>query len=172
MSIIVVEGVDGSGKSTLLENARLQIPKKYFVLVRHSCRPLSTEQILDFLNFIEEGRLPIILDRHPLISEPIYGPVLRKENLVDGIENESSAIDRLVATVDRIIYCRPPDPVIEKNLCNLPQLAGIHENIWDLLDAYDQRMHQLHKRGMDVIQYDYTTPSYSMENLFFGNLIT
>lgn len=170
MSIIVVEGVDASGKSTLLENARLEIKKKYFVLLRHSQRPYTPHDVMDFLDLIENTILPnLVVDRHPLISEPIYGPILRGENLVAGFEDKDSATKRLKHTIERIIYCRPPAYQIKENLHRLPQLKGVKENIQNLIEAYDQRMVELEKAGMKVFHYDYTDPDVSLVDLFFGD---
>lgn len=169
MSIIVVEGVDASGKSTLLENIRA-IPKKYFVLMRHSCRPLKPADIIRFLNTIEENGLTIVADRHPLISEPIYGPLLRKENLVEKIFTTEQVNRRLSRTVDRIIYCRPPSSIIHSCLNNRPQLAGIKEKIDLLIDEYDKRMLELDSI-VPVRRYDYTcSPSIPefLDQLIFG----
>lgn len=169
MSIIVVEGVDASGKSTLLENIR-SIPKKYFLLIRHSCRPLVPRDILDFLVFIEEERrenpLWKVVDRHPLVSEPIYGPLLRNEDLSLKLFTKDQSLRRLERTVERIIYCRPPLELIQKNLGNRPQLAGIDSNIGKLLDLYDARMDELRKH-VDVVPYDYTKP-IDFKKLVFG----
>lgn len=172
MSLIVVEGVDASGKSTLLEQIRLSVKKRYFVTVRHSCRPLKDWHVRNFLDMVEDYSecLEIIADRHPLISEPIYGPLLRGENLIDGIETLDSAAIRLKDTVERVIYCRPSRSTIKSNLYNLPQLEGVIPHIDSLIDAYDDRMDQLRRIGVRIIPYDYQEwerPNF--EHLFFGD---
>lgn len=167
MSIIVVEGVDGSGKSTLMENARLAIKKRYFVLVRHSCRPLHIRDAIHFKNMAESFAGDIIVDRHPFISEPIYGPILRNENLV-GEYSPREINDNLRSTVDRIIYCRPPFPEIEKNIERLPQLAGVKDKLTQLVEAYDDRMMELESAGIPVHWYNYTCDATDLETMFFG----
>lgn len=168
MSLIVVEGVDASGKSTLLEDARLRISKRYFLLVRHSCRPLVLNDALRFQRMVENFPGDIIVDRHPLISEFIYGPILRGST-VYGAMTEEEADNHLVKTVNRIIYCRPPTFVIEEKLDNNPQLAGIRENLSALIQAYDQRMDRLSQR-LRVVRYDYGGyPQLPfLDELFFG----
>lgn len=176
MSLIVVEGVDASGKSTLLENARLDIKKRYFVIARHSQRPYVLSDALHFMRATKYASdlcaLDLICDRHPLISEPIYGPLLRGGHLFEShgeyCEPEARA-GYFADNVERIIYCRPPDHIIEENLGRLPQLAGIKEKIWELLDAYDKEMAELMKCGIPVIVYDYTIFSGSLADLFFGS---
>lgn len=174
MALVVVEGIDASGKSTLLENARIQISRRYFVLMRHSCRPLQLSHAIQFMRTLRYGcdiGLDIIADRHPLISEPIYGPILRGEHLFQDhfIYGEPEGRNQYLRhNVGRIIYCRPPDHVIEANLGNRPQLEGIKEKIWDLLDKYDHRMTELSENGIPVFLYDYTTHTGPLVELFFG----
>lgn len=164
MSIIVVEGVDASGKSTLLENLR-SIPKEYFLLVRHSCRPLSAFHLLSFLRFIEhDTSLLTVVDRHPLISETIYGPLLRNQNLVDKVFTPEQARKRLEKTVSKIIYCRPPVRRIKETLLNRPQLVGVAEHIDQLIVHYDGVMDIL-ARSMQVVRYDYTEPTLTFEEM-------
>lgn len=175
-SFIVVEGCDGSGKSTLLDNARLQIPKRYFVLVRHSCRPLQLSDALQFMRATRHAvdiGLDLIADRHPLISEPIYGPLLRGSHLFDGhftYSDEDHRLEYLHSNIDRVIYCRPPEKTIEENLDRLPQLSGVRATIWDLLDRYDSVMGRIALRGVPVVSYDYTTYQGTLEDLFFGEV--
>lgn len=167
MSIIVVEGVDASGKSTLMENLRT-VPG-YFLLLRHSCRPLKSYDIARFLQFIENesSAMVRVVDRHPLISEPIYGPILRNENLVEKIYNPDQVVRRLERTVARIIYCRPAVARIKENLRNRPQLAGIETHIDELVKRYDDRMLSL-ANIVPIIHYDYDAPPADLSKLVFG----
>jgi hypothetical protein len=169
MSLIVVEGVDGSGKSTLLENARLEIKKKYFVIARHSCRPLSAADIIGFLRLAEmSAPFPVICDRHPLVSEPIYGNLLRGSDITDLVMISSvHKIDRLKRTVDRIVYCRPSYGQIRENVGKLPQLAGVIEKLPDLVEKYDEAMRTYERNGIRVVRYDYNWKT-DLNELFFG----
>lgn len=163
--LVVVEGVDASGKSTLLENSR-EIRGRYFVLLRHSCRPLRPSDVSQLMTLVAGAwGLDIVLDRHPLISEPIYGPILRGYDLASTLMTKEQIDRRLVKTVDKIIYCRPPADKILHNLDNRPQLAGIRERFDDLLTAYDIRMYEL-SLIMKVVTYDYTVP-VDFESLLF-----
>jgi len=179
MSLIVVEGVDASGKSTLLENARIQIPKRYFVIIRHSCRPLALHHATQFMraaNFTSyHAGLDVIADRHPLISEPIYGSLLRGGHLFEEsqqFKKEEDRLDELFRAVERVIYCRPSDDTIIANVDNKPQLAGVKEKILDLLDSYDQTMVKIRASGVPVYLYDYTTETRPLADIFFGGINT
>lgn len=167
--LIVVEGVDASGKTTLLENSR-HIRGRYFVLLRHSCRPLVPDDIGNLLKLIDGQPVDLILDRHPLISEPIYGPILRKKNLVtEWIAPFTGAVDSWIKEIDRVIYCRPPITAILTNLNNNPQLAGVEQHLEELLYAYDRRMAEIKALGVEVVKYDYKRdPVPDLRQLFFG----
>ena len=175
MSLIVVEGCDGSGKSTLLENARIEIPKRYFLQVRHSCRPLSPVHIRDFLTMVEPAGeyLNIMIDRHPLISEPIYANILRGGNDLtlqypDWLTFEDRA-KHLARTVNRVIYCRPSFEAIRRNVSVNPQLAGVVDKLPFLVEAYDRTMRDLLK-DVPVIHFDYQFQDRTLEELFFGKI--
>jgi hypothetical protein len=167
--LIVVEGVDASGKSTLLEASRT-IRDRYFVLVRHSCRPLRPEHITSLLKQTEDTGIDVVLDRHPLISEPIYGPILRNHDLArDWSKGDDWMVTSWIKTIDRIVYCRPPIEVIKANLGNKLQLAGVEENLTKLLSAYDLRMSELKAMGIPIVRYDYSyEPNPDIEMLLFG----
>lgn len=174
MSLIVVEGCDGSGKSTLLENARIEIRKRYFVQVRHSCRPLELGDAIHFMRTVNyaAGRLPVMADRHPLISEPIYGPILRGTHLFESHFNYSKPhfrYETLRDFVARIIYCRPSLETVRRNIMVNPQLAGVAEKIESLYAAYDQTMEEI-SRYVSVFTYDYQLQTVSLEQLFFGDV--
>lgn len=173
MPIIVVEGVDGSGKTTLLDKLRLSNgPRRYYNLIRHSCRPLKPNDVYDFLTWIEEramaGTPHRIVDRHPLISEPIYGPILRGEDLTNF--TKSYRLARLKMSVDKVIYCCPPLETIKKNLSVQPQLEGVARRIEELVAAYDDAMRELTANKVTVIYYDYTAEDATtdFDGMFFS----
>lgn len=174
MSLIVVEGCDGSGKSTLLENARIEIKKRYFLQTRHSCRPLELGDALHFMRTARytAGLLPLMVDRHPLISEPIYGPILRGSHLFESHLNLSRPhfrYEELRDSVTRIIYCRPSLEAVRRNISVQPQLAGIAEKIDLLYEAYDRTMEEL-STYVQIVMYDYQLQTTPLEQLFFGDV--
>jgi hypothetical protein len=172
MSIIVVEGPDGAGKTTLMENVRAAAGRRYFVMLRHSCRPLTEEDALAFnrsLWAISDQGLTCIVDRHAFVSEPIYGPILRGHSLVDGFSADELG-NMLKDSVSKIIYCRPPIHVIKENLSKQPQLAGIFEKIDQIVEGYDKRMRTLQLRyAIPVVYYDWTQKKDVIETVFGGN---
>src|SRR5690606_38614271 len=126
MPVIVLEGPDGAGKTTLSEHIRAEAGKRYFLMMRHSCRPLSFADAMRFYDLVNAANrnLDLLIDRHPLISEPIYGPLLRGHNLINRF-SQNEIIGMLERSVTHIVYCRPPLAVMENGLRSQPQLAGV-----------------------------------------------
>lgn len=153
--IIIVEGPDGAGKSTLITRLCRELPQ-YFWCLRASRRPPDYHAILDFQTWLDQASgslVPpnLILDRHPLISEPIYGRIIRGFSMVPDTWPEIRT--RLTATATPvIIYCRPRElETIELRARNQGQMKGVLENLPALVDAYDEAMHQI---GLLVLQHD------------------
>lgn len=75
--MIIVEGPDGSGKSTLVTT----LAQKLRLPVATKVVGSDTQPLVDLVKWTEDnvarGFQPTIFDRHRLISEPIYGPILK-----------------------------------------------------------------------------------------------
>lgn len=152
MSIIVVEGCDGSGKTTLVEKAREGQRERYFVIVRASRYPPNLQTAFKYLQWIKHQReLDLVLDRIHFISDRIYGPILRNEDLFG-----SMPIDFGIQEVGAIVYCRPPTEKIRENVAKLPQMKGVAEKLDDLIRMYDVHMEFLRGKGFKILTYDYT----------------
>ena len=71
--IIIIEGPDGSGKSRFAEQLSEAIN---WPVLHNGGPPKDQEEIIDRVR--KRNQLDnTILDRHPIISENVYGPVLR-----------------------------------------------------------------------------------------------
>lgn len=151
--MIIIEGMDNTGKSTLAKKLNEQFGLR---IIKRSGPPKDNgEFLLDTLSFLVLNP-QAIFDRHPIISEGIYGPILRDVNV---FETEGTTwefyIDRMVTNNPLIIYCRPPT---EKVLCFKPnsQMSGVEENAKRLLQKYDALIGRLESRRALVIKYDFT----------------
>lgn len=173
MSIVIVEGPDGSGKTSLIRRLR-QDSKNYFWIASSSGRPKSLVQLQDALHWIAQSTYlgtPIVCDRFPLISESVYGPVLRDSCLLDQMgHRDRVAASDLLRQIDRIVYCRPPISTIRQNITTgaLPQLQGVVENLDALVACYDELMDTLRDDNIFVYAYDYTKNGSPPDEICFG----
>src|SRR4051812_422488 len=116
--MLIVEGPDGSGKSTLVKRLHrdlgLPIAKK---VVSSDTKPK-----VDLAKWTEEsisrGFQFTIFDRYRLISEPIYGPILRNRQNPSFIDLGwlSDQMWRFYASHPIVIYCLPPLSTVLENV--------------------------------------------------------
>lgn len=169
--IVVVEGPDGAGKSTLIDNIRLASDKHY-VSLRRSGPPKRIEEITYIIRWIEKhsGPTPLILDRHPFISEAIYGSLLRGKSLLEGYYTMYDIEEHFKVHIDHILFCRPPTETIMRKMHENPQLTGVHEKIEEIATKYDQTMLLLESWGVRIVRYDWERATSSLESLMFGEV--
>lgn len=117
--MIIVEGPDGAGKTTLIralvDGTGLEVAPRVV--------SKGAEAMVDLVKWTEynvrAGWQPIIYDRHRLISEPIYGPILR-ERFEQKFDNPEWLHEMFFTFYQRvkplIIYCIPPFPAVWKNV--------------------------------------------------------
>jgi thymidylate kinase len=171
VSIIIVEGPDGAGKTTLIRNLREE-SKRYFWVASSSGPPKDLEEIRDVLRWVDKAaelQIPVIFDRFPLISESVYGPVLRGKCLLDEMgDSEHISVTALLRKINRVVYCRPSLEVIRKNVIEgtTPQLLGVLENLKDIVERYDKLMDILEDE-IQVYHYDYRIEATPIEEVFF-----
>lgn len=164
--IVIVEGMDGTGKTTLVQQLAHHLDMKPKKFVKSSgpdedCRITLVASTISEINELEtasaEGR-PIkrLYDRFPLISEAVYGPILRGRNCFGGLYYPLRG--RLLALKTAIIYCRPNRDVIQANVQQAPQMSGVLEHFDELLDAYDKLFEELTETPGNsyITVFDYT----------------
>ena len=138
--IIIVEGPDFSGKTTLCQ----QLVKDLNAELVKSVRPRYLENIYAWSAKVSV--IPnefVVCDRSPLISEMIYGPILRGETLIDQ-EDCDQTLDYLEAF---IIFCDPGEDVVLS--CNNDQMDGVKENLDQIYGAYQVQLNP------DVVNFHY-----------------
>ena len=164
--IIIVEGMDGTGKTVLVQQLahRLEIkPRKYvgslgpsddyrLALVSRTRSEIATLEAIS----TKGGSIKRLYDRFPLLSEAIYGPILRGHNCFGGLYYPLRS--RLLALKAMIIYCRPDREVIQANVQQAPQMPGVLEHFDELLDAYDKLFEELTESPVNsyITLFDYT----------------
>lgn len=172
--MIVVEGPDGAGKTTLIEFLveKLEFPVAPRVVSK------DAEAMVDLKQWVEDnvrgGWQPVIFDRHRLISEPIYGPVLRAQ-LEDGFSNTGwfySQLRAFYACNPTIIYCLPPLGRVWENVKNDPDNRVVAD--WRTIQIiwgsyFNKAMTEYSLKPKATWLYDYTDPH--VDRLFLPELI-
>lgn len=143
---IIVEGPDGSGKSTLAR----EFESRGWKIAPRACTseggPLSVDETRRWLrdSLLWDRH---VIDRHPIFSGYVYDHVLGRET------HPGRDKDYLRAALRQsiIVYCRPPSPVIMDTAARSPQLDGVLQNLWRIIDEYDRLF-----RMIPAIHYDWT----------------
>lgn len=159
--MIIVEGPDGAGKTTLIN----QLSERFGIPIEP--RVVSTEGTteVDLANWVEErnelGFQARLYDRHRLISNPIYSPILQRASQ-DAFRNRDWVIRATYNFYNRvdpyIIYCLPPLEVVRANIQADSTNHWLLDGIDAIYEAYIARAALDNALGADkTIIYDYTT---------------
>ncbi len=153
---ILLEGMDNTGKTTLAQKLHetlnvpvVKLPNYRKVVDKNS----YIKQLIDLLELSRKA--DFIVDRHPIISENVYGPILEKNNVL--IQNPlwPELVEAFSKANPTIIYCRPPTAKI-KAFGEREQMNGVTMNADKLILRYDALMEQLCVAGFRVYVYDWT----------------
>lgn len=154
--MIVVEGMDNTGKTTLINYLKLRIKE---LKILDSGGPVLEGQELERLTQLMIW-LPyskyVLIDRISLISEEVYGPILRSGNALAKIYDYDCLMDWFKSFNPFIIYCRPPENNIFSTFTSRDQMKGVFERREQLLSRYDLVMAELMRSGFNIYKYDYT----------------
>lgn len=157
--MIVLEGPDGGGKSTLLTHLQKTFPHiathaRFSSSVGGPIDALDTAVASDMQRWANRQMAPQFYDRHPFISEFIYGPIIRGE-IKDGLGRIELMTHRARFYRDAlVILCLPDAFTIETNLNNDMdnQMDGVLSHIGEIYNAY----HKLHRDyNGNLVWYDY-----------------
>jgi hypothetical protein len=96
--MIIVEGMDNTGKTTLIET----LAKHFNLPTVKSYRPFTREDIYALHSWISAAPQTVITDRHPSISDLVYGPTIR------GSTPSSLKVAKSCRMNNYLIFCRPP----------------------------------------------------------------
>lgn len=160
--MIICEGPDGGGKSTLAR----KIASELNLQIAPRVVGADTKAMLDIKHWTEEnvrqGFQPLVYDRHRLISEPIYGPILRNRaepGFDSPVWMTRMMLQFYVTCKPVIVYAIPPLDIVKKNV-----IEGVDDNsvpaphIEKIYSAYCARMAVDFAAGNGLC-YDYTTDS-------------
>lgn len=156
--MIIVEGPDGAGKTTLIKRLakglNLKISRR---VVDRDTRPMT-----DLRKWVEcEGlsrSWTTILDRHRLISEPIYGPIMGRDPGSDFYDLDwlRNVTDKFHNMQNLLVWCMPPLEVVLSNVCNDPDNQAVVGHIVDIYHAYVAMCAQYTQSASWQVYYDYT----------------
>lgn len=157
--LVIVEGPDGSGKSTLVRKIReLPLPQQFWCL-SSARRYRTTDDVARFLAWIKlrPDLVRLVFDRFPIISEWIYGPILRNsyfdipKSRYIFLDPHEAALHMAKALLrldpdPLVIYCCPPFQVLIEKVKQEPQMDGVIENIRIIYDRYKLLMDELQSK--------------------------
>lgn len=137
--MIIVEGPDGSGKSSLIrrlaEDFGLRVHEKASDSVTGPKGDMSVWAYRD-VTTQRDHQLVEIYDRHPLISQYIYGPIAR-EYLEPNMQSPTMHLSiRMLAKQCLMIFCLPPLKLVRENVMREAQMAGVEDNIARIYHMY------------------------------------
>ena len=141
VKIIIVEGPDGSGKTTLVNMLKEELG------ISVAPRVVSKEAtaMTDLMSWVDDnldnGPVPTLFDRHRLISETIYGPILRPESSpgFDDLSWLGPRMTRFYKLEPLIIYCLPPLETVLANLKGDPNNLAVIDFTDRIYQSYVSR---------------------------------
>jgi hypothetical protein len=92
---------------------------------------------------IDLGNGLVVSDRSRIISEYVYGPILKSRPLAYDYADWQSLLIALTVTPTLVVWCTRPYDSIKSTFTERDQLGGVYDNLFDLYQAYDQLMNYL-----------------------------
>ena len=157
--MIIVEGPDGAGKTTLIQKLQYDFPSltirpRFCTSTGGPIEELSLAVYRDYTRGIQEGSRFVLYDRHPIISEYIYGHDIPERHVDPAFLDRGMAImaGRII-DLALVVWCRPPLEVIKANLDPDHEMPGVDTNIDKIYESYQIR--ELMWPGK-CVKYDFT----------------
>jgi len=155
---ILVEGMDGSGKSGMVQRiaADLKIP-----IHARACTSAGgpIERVYEWAteDVMSLRWQPFsVYDRHPLVSEYIYGSTTRQHVDDRFFTKHAQKLSEIFARSVLIVFCDPGPDEVFKNVLAGKHMSGVTENASRLYYFYRTFMH--YWPGNRPVVWDYTQP--------------
>lgn len=158
--MVIVEGPDGGGKTTLVD----RLSRALGVEVHERACTSSDGPVPELCRWVERdlsGPSGGLYDRHPLISETIYGPIIRG-HMVEDFGSRRWLRDAMVQFRRKdpfIIFCLPAWETVSSNILKTHEpttshLRGVLMHGQALYESYVLRW----SLEPDAWLWDYTAP--------------
>ena len=142
--MVIIEGPDGSGKTTLIT----QLKEELGIEVAPRVVDKDTNAMVNLADWVDNnlniGRVPTLFDRHRLISETIYGPIMREKASENGFVDMSWLAPRMSRLYNEvkpfIIYCLPPLQVVRDNILGHEDNKAVEAKINQIYASYVARI--------------------------------
>lgn len=158
---MIIEGPDGGGKTTLLR----QLAEEFPDIPTHSraCTsqggPLRGPALYDWAadDLASWYDAPVhFYDRHPLVSEYIYGPIVR--GVIESRFHHTT-LRRRFAHHALVIVCLPPLEVVRASVSDDKDMPGVTTHIDALWHVYAS-LRAMWPTTAGLVHYDYTLHNY------------
>lgn len=176
--MLIVEGPDGGGKTSLITRMQERLGFEVMPRACTSDNGIDVKTLRDWVD--RDLSLPVhhhgFYDRHPLISEPIYGPLIRG-HMAEGFSDVQWLSQRLAMLRNRqplYVFCLPPLEVVVENIhhthdLSTKHLRGVHTHARALYELYILRAAiESATPYCRVWTWDYTSPDADQD---FENLV-
>lgn len=172
--MLIIEGPDGSGKTTLVE----ALQEEFDLPVSPRVVSKDAEAMVDLRDWVDQnlnlGFQRMIFDRHRLISEPIYGPILRQKQELgfDSMHWFGPRLAWFYQIKPIIIYCLPPLHIVENNLRDDQDNLRVAPHTHAIYSAYVARASLDKTLSPGLVRvWDYeNSPQLDGLPLFFNNV--
>lgn len=139
--MIILEGPDGSGKSTLqkslleagFEAGPRAVTSEGGVIDRENLVQWVWEDLMTWRSPDQQLR---VYDRHPLVSEYIYGPIVRGDVAPGMLSPFAREMGHWFVRNALVIFCLPPLETVQVEVQKEAQMEGVVENIDDIYMSY------------------------------------
>lgn len=159
---IIVEGPDGAGKSTLIkalsEMLSLPVHPKFAKSSGPDLETLDRRTHADLESLAGYAKSPGVYDRYPLISELIYGPLVRHS--LTGWFNDKEWVDighKVLQHRTVVVWCLPRLGVLRRNVSSTRDMPGVREHI-DAINLCYMEMHEGWKGPKIAYNYEKDRP--------------